>query len=146
MTKKIFAPGGVSSVRTYLAVSNVDRQLEFLHQVFDSNINERLKNTENHTVHGELQIGDSIIMIGRITPEVSAIQGMCYVYVENVDVVFQKALQLGAEIISPPADQVYGNREGGFKDAEGNIWWVAQFLKEVSSDELEKEISKIKPS
>lgn len=140
---KSVAPGGHATVRTYLAVSNVDRQVEFIHRVFQGAVKERLKNPEGHTVHGEIQIGDSIIMVGRATQEVRPIQGMCYVYVEQVDDIYNRALNNGATAISAPVDQIYGNREGGFKDMEGNTWWVSQFIKELPVEEMEKEIAKM---
>lgn len=137
-------PEGFAAVRTYLAVSDVPRQIDFLHKVFKAAIKENLKTPEGDIVHGELVIGDSIIMVGRATAEVKPIQGMCYVYVSDVDEVFKRAIENRAVPISEPADQVYGNREGGFKDQEGNTWWVSQFLKSVSTEEIEREMSKMK--
>ena len=135
-------PEGFATVRTYLAVSNVDKQIDFLQTVFEAVVKERLKNPEGKTMHGELVISDSIIMVGRTTAEVKPIQGMCYVYVKDADDVYNRALKSGAISISVPADQVYGNREGGFKDQEGNTWWVSQFIKKVSPEEIELEMAK----
>ena len=135
-------PEGFATVRTYLAVSNVDKQIDFLQTVFEAVVKERLKNPEGKTMHGELVISDSIIMVGRTTAEVKPIQGLCYVYVKDADDVYNRALKSGAISISVPADQVYGNREGGFKDQEGNTWWVSQFIKKVSPEEIELEMAK----
>lgn len=141
MKTKQLTPEGFATVRTYMAVNHVDKQIDFLSNVFNAVVKERLQNPEGNTLHGELVIDDSIIMVGRVTAEVKPIQGMCYVYVENADEVYNRAIELGATSIAVPANQVYGNREGGFKDLEGNTWWVSQFIQEVTPEEIEREIA-----
>lgn len=141
MKTKRLTPEGFATVRTYMAVNHVDKQIDFLANVFNAVVKERLKNPEGNTLHGELVIDDSIIMIGRVTAEVKPIQCMCYVYVENADEVYARAIELGATSIAPPANQMYGNKEGGFKDLEGNTWWVSQFIQEVTPEEIEREIA-----
>jgi uncharacterized glyoxalase superfamily protein PhnB len=48
--------------------------------------------------------------------------------VANADAVYRRALEAGAESLSAPADQPYGDRSGSVKDVAGNIWYVAQRL------------------
>ena len=58
-------------------------------------------------------------------PDVKPWTCSVYVYVEDVDAVFQRALQLGAKQIAPVEDKPYQEREGGFFDSAGNTCWVA---------------------
>src|SRR5215475_11157306 len=69
-----------------------------------------------------LQIGDSLLWIeaGDLPPHVSPWVGSIYVYVEDVDTVYGRAIQLGAKSISPPEDKPYNERQAGFVDAGGN--------------------------
>jgi uncharacterized glyoxalase superfamily protein PhnB len=59
-----------------------------------------------------------------------------YVYVPNADAVYQRALEAGATSIREMADQFYGDRHGGVKDACGNHWWIATHMEDVSPEEL----------
>ncbi|MBL7864576.1 MAG: VOC family protein [Cyclobacteriaceae bacterium] len=144
MNQNKLTPQGFSVVRPYLAVTDVDRQIDFMKNVFHAEIIERLKDPEGKTMHAELVIGDSIILVGRAGEHVKPIQGMSYVYISNADEVFERAINQGGTSIAAPVDQVYGNREGGFTDLEGNTWWIAQFMKQVPPEELEKEIARTK--
>ena len=77
-------------------------------------------------------------MIGRGSKEYPSQPSMNYVYVANVDEVYNKALQNGATKIFEPVDRFYGIRESGVKDLHGNTWWVSQHIKDVSTEDMEK--------
>jgi PhnB protein len=63
---------------------------------------------------------------------------MVNVYIEDVDAVYKRALKAGATSLREPANQFYGDRSAGVKDASGNQWWIATHLEDVSQEELEK--------
>lgn len=63
---------------------------------------------------------------------------MLYLYVPNVDAVYQKALKAGATSLTEPADQFYGDRSGGVKDPAGNSWHIGTHIEDVSPAELKK--------
>ena len=63
---------------------------------------------------------------------------MIYLYVPNVDAVYQKALKAGATSVMEPADQFYGDRSGGVKDAAGNQWFFGTHIEDVAPAELQK--------
>jgi PhnB protein len=96
--------------------------------------------------HAELQIGDSLIMLSDEFPEMGArnpksIGGTpvtISVYVENVDQVFDSAVQAGANPLSPVEDQFYGDRSGQFEDPFGHRWSVATHVEDVPAEEMEE--------
>ena len=61
---------------------------------------------------------------------------MLYVYVEDVDATYQRALQAGATSVSEPKDQFYGDRSAGVQDSCGNQWWIGTHIEDVSEEEL----------
>ena len=61
-----------------------------------------------------------------------------HVYVEDVDAVFQKALDQGAKEVRPIEDQFYGDRIGGFEDPFGHRWSVATHVEDVSPEEMDR--------
>ena len=92
-------------------------------------------------MHAELKIGDSIIMLSDSTPEFMAMASMLYVYVEDVDVVYKKALQAGGTSVSEPKNQFYGDRSAGVRDPLGNHWGIVTHFEEVSPEEMRKRMA-----
>lgn len=96
--------------------------------------------------HAELQIGESIIMLADDHPEMNvrgpkAVGGTpvaISVYVEDVDAVFEVAVEAGAKELRPLENQFYGDRSGMFEDPFGHHWSVATHVEDVPPDEMEK--------
>ena len=55
-----------------------------------------------------------------------------YLYVPNVDEVYRRAMAAGAASLTEPADQPYGDRNAGVKDAWGHTWYIATHIKDVA--------------
>lgn len=72
----------------------------------------------------EIAIGDSMVMVSNAAQR-EPIGAFLYVYVEDVDAVYQQALEAGADAIEDPRAVPYGERRGMFSDAWGNVWQVA---------------------
>ena len=78
--------------------------------------------------HIEAQIGDSMLVLEvSDPPHRGATIGSIYVYVENLDVAYQRALACGATSIAAPEQKPYQERSAGVKDALGNTWWLSTF-------------------
>ena len=131
-------PEHYSTICPFIMVDNVENQIEFLQTVFGAEIKGSLKNAEGISVHGEVIIGSSVIMLGKGSAELQSQPSMNYVYVNDADAVYEKALQQGATSMYEPDDKFYGIREAGFRDLHNNTWFIAQYLKEVSVEEIEK--------
>ena len=114
---------GCGSVSPYL-YGPVDLP-EFVHRTFDATEIERFE-FGPRSFHVEMRIGDSTLVIeaGDLPSGVKRWTCSVYVYVEDVDAVFQRALQFGAKQIAPIEDKPYQERQGGFVDSAGNTWWV----------------------
>jgi PhnB protein len=131
-------PQNYSTVCPYLMVNSIEVQMEFLKSAFDGIVKESLKNAEGIIMHGEVIIGDSVIMMGRGGAEFPSQASMNYVFVSDVNQIYKTALELGAISMFEPADRFYGIREGGFKDMHNNTWFIAQPFKVVSAEDMEK--------
>ncbi len=84
----------------------------------------------NGGFHLETEIGDSIIVIegAESFPVGSGVtQNSVYVYVENVDETYQRAMKIGATSVAAPEDKPYQERACGVKDSFGNTWWIATY-------------------
>jgi PhnB protein len=116
---------GVGTVRPYL-YGNLDL-IEFVQQVFDAVELERSA-FGPRAFHIEAAIGDSVVVLEvGDPPPASAAPASIYVYVPDVDATYGRALEAGAEEISPPEDKPYDERAAGVKDSFGNTWWIATY-------------------
>lgn len=123
---------GFHTITPYLIVQDAGNLIEFVKQVFGAT--ELFRGTGSAGgIHAEVRIGDSMVMIGGD----GAWQGepspaSLYLYMDDVDSVYARALQAGATSITEPADQPYGDRIAGVKDAFGNVWYIATHREDIS--------------
>ena len=138
---KSFKPKGYSSVTPYLTVEGADKCITFLKNAFDAQELSRYETPEkNHIMHAVVKIGDSIIEVSDASPEFPAVQTAVHLYVPDVDAVYKKAIKAGGVSKTEPKDQFYGDRESYVKDPFGNNWYIATHVKDVSEEELKKEM------
>jgi len=120
------APGhpGYHSVTPYLVVRGVAPLMEFLKATFDATELHRSSRPDGSVMHAEVRIGDSIVMMGEPTAGGEETPASLYVYVEDTDGAYRRALLAGATSIREPADQPYGDRNAGVKGPSGTTWWI----------------------
>ncbi len=129
-------PEGYHSVTPHLINENASRLIEFLKQAFDAQELNRLSGPDGRVIHAEIQIGDSMLMIGEATGGWKAMPASLALYVENADATYKRALDAGAVSLREPADQFYGDRSAGVQDLAGNHWWIATHIEDVPREEL----------
>lgn len=137
-------PQGYHHVTPYLVVPGVARLIDFLKQAFGAQEKERHARPDGTIMHAEVKIGDSVVMMGEPMGEFRAMASMLYLYVDDVDAVYKRALLAGATSVREPTDQFYGDRNGGVKDAAGNLWWIATHVEDVAPEELAKRAAALK--
>jgi PhnB protein len=136
-------PDGYHSVTPYLVVPGASKLIDFLKQAFEAEEIERIASPDGTIMHAEVRIGDSIIMMGDAMGEFNLMPGMIYLYVNDADAIYQRALRAGATSMREPENQFYGNREAGVKDELGNVWWIATHIEDVSPEEMKRRIETV---
>jgi len=129
-------PDGYHSVTPYLVVSGVATLLDFLTQAFEAHELHRMPRPDGTIMHAEVRIGDSRVMLGEPMGAAPPMPGSLYLYVNDVDAVYTRALHAGATSTSAPADRFYGDRSAGIKDPLGNQWWIATHQEDVPPEEI----------
>ena len=129
-------PAGYHTVTPYLAVPDAQSLIDFTVKVFDAKEREIIRKPNGQIRHAEIQIGTSLIMVGTTSSTYGTATATLYVYVDDADARYQKALAAGATSISEPADQFYGDRHAGVKDTNGISWWIATHILDVPPEEL----------
>ena len=120
----VVPPPGYRSVAPYLLCSDVPRLITFLAATFGGTEKERHARADGSVGHAEVQIGDSIVMMGGV-PAAEATASHLYVYVEDVDAAYRRGLDAGGTSVREPENFAYGDRSGGVRDPFGNTWWIA---------------------
>ncbi len=113
-------PDGYHSVQPYLVVEGAAKLIEFMKAAFGATERMRMGGPDGTIGHAEVEIGDSVIMLGDAGPENPAMPAAVMVYVEDADAVYKKALATGAKSERQPEDAFYGDRASSVKDAFGN--------------------------
>lgn len=132
-------PDGFHTVTPYLTVHGVSKLIDFLKQAFGATeVHPVMHRGDGTVMHAELKIGDSIVMMGEPMGEFQPAPCYLYLYVNDTDAVYKRALEAGATSIMEPADQFYGDRNAGVKDPCGNFWWIATHKEDVPPEELAK--------
>ena len=106
----------------YLMMEDAAAFIEFIKTVFNAEITHESMR-DGIVGHCEAQIGGSTIMFSNSRDEWTPQTANMFVYVENADETYAKAVANGSETIMPPDDQEYG-RSCGVTDPFGNVWWI----------------------
>lgn len=115
---------GFHTVTPYLLAREADDLVAFVKQAFGATETFRTPGGAGG-LHIEVRIGDSMVMIGGAARGGELMPAMLYLYVEDVDAVYRRALGAGATTLEEPADQPDGDRRAGVKDRFGNQWYIA---------------------
>jgi PhnB protein len=150
MAKAKPVPDGHHTVTPYLAIRDAAKAIEFYKNAFGAEELFRMPGPDGKIMHAEILIGDSPVMISEEFPEYGtkspqALGGTAvniFLYVENVDKVFDQAVKAGATVTMPVADQFWGDRYGKLADPFGHEWSVATHVEDVAPDEMAKRAAK----
>ncbi len=119
---KHFQPDGRHTVTPRIITPKAEELVRFVKEVFPG------QGEFQANRPAEIRIGDSLIMISDGDGLREPVSAFLYVYVENVDMTYQRAVEAGAETLELPSDQVYGDRRAMVKDQWGNLWQIASRL------------------
>ena len=112
---------GYRSVTTRIVVDDVAAQAEFLRHVFDAT------GDIDPSRPLEIRIGDSLLISS--TGERPAFPAFLYIYVDDADTTFERAIDAGAIAIEEPRDTPYGDRRAMVRDPFGNVFQIAHQLR-----------------
>jgi len=140
-------PEGYHTVTPYMMLKEASRALDFYKQALGAVELMRMAAPDGRIMHAEIRIGDSIIMIGQESPQWPELRGVesfrgspvnIYLYVEDVDALFNRAVAAGAKVKRPVTDEFYGDRVGGVEDPFGLVWWISTHKEDLSAEEIGK--------
>ena len=139
-------PEGYHSVTPYLIIKGAADAIEFYKQAFGATELFRFPAPDGKIGHAEIKIGDSPIMLADEFAEMGykgpqALGGSpvsLMIYFEDVDTVFNRAVEAGASVKEAVQDKFYGDRTGTLTDPFGHVWHVSTHKEDVSMEEMEE--------
>ncbi|MBV8866082.1 MAG: VOC family protein [Acidobacteriaceae bacterium] len=137
-------PEGYHSATPYLVVGDAARAIDFYKKAFGATELVRMGGPEGKIGHAEIKIGDSMIMLsdelmGNRSPQtLGGSPVSIFLYVDDVDSVFNQAVNAGAKGDMPPMDMFWGDRFGKLTDPFGHLWAVATHIEDVAPEEMRK--------
>ncbi len=138
-------PDRFHSVTPTLTVSGATNAIEFYKKVFAAQELSRFPSHDGKTImHAEIKIGDSIIMLNDEFPQMNCLSPQSvggastgiFLYVEDADAVFNKAVSVGAKVTMPMIDAFWGDRCGQIEDPFGHRWTIATHKRDLSLEEI----------
>ncbi|VWB90090.1 glyoxalase [Burkholderia lata] len=130
-----FQPDGWHTVTPRIVVPDPQNLIEFIRTVFLA------QGEYRPGLPAEIRIGDSVVMISGEDGLRDPIPAFLYVYVEDADLTYRRALAAHSIPLEAPADLPYGDRRAMVKDPWGNLWQIATHLRDLSADEIRSRLA-----
>jgi PhnB protein len=128
-----YVPEGLNDVNVYMHPLRAEPLINFLKRAFGAREVAKYASPDGVVHHAVIRVGSSMVEMGESHGKYAPMSSMFYLYVPDCDAVYRGALAAGATSISEPADQPYGDRSAGVKDAFGNQWYIATHIRDVTS-------------
>ena len=122
---------GFRSITPCLHPRGAPQMIDFLQRAFGAEETFRAQSPDGVILHATVRLGDSVIEMGEAHGEVQPMPTTFFMYVEDVDSLYQRAVSAGATSQMQPADQPYGDRVAGVTDPFDNVWYIATHIRDV---------------
>lgn len=147
MANKVQAtPKGYHTVTPSLVVAGAAKAIDFYKKAFGAEEKSRFTGPDGSIMHAVVQVGDSMIMLGdemgdsggRGPKAIGGTPVTFFIYQDNVDAGWKRAIDAGGKEVMPLADQFWGDRGGCLEDPFGHRWWLAQHTQDLTQAELKE--------
>ncbi len=144
MAKITAVPPGYSTITPSITLKDTPKAIEFYTKALGAVERMRMPGPDGRIVHAEIQIGNSFVMMNdevmgtRSAETVGGSPVSFYVYVEDADAAYARAIAAGCTSLAPMTDMFWGDRMGAVEDPYGYRWTLATHVKDVTDEEMRK--------
>jgi PhnB protein len=137
-------PDGFHTITAHLTLDRAAQTIDWYKKALGAEELSRSAGPDGKIMHAELKIGDSRFMVNDVMAGAKGPQAhggspaSFWLYVENSDALFNRAVGAGAEVQMPLADQFWGDRGGAVADPEGYTWWIATRKENLTQAEMQQ--------
>jgi PhnB protein len=136
-------PAGYPTLTPGCSLRGAAKAIALYEQVFGARQRVRLDAPDGTVAHAELQLGDSLLMLGEASEQVPPHGARLMMYVADVEAVFQRAVAAGFTVKQSIEVQFWGDRTGRVVDPYGNEWYLATHVEDVSEEEMKRRMAKL---
>ena len=135
-------PDGYHTITPQLTLDNAAQTIDWYKKALGAEEVSRSVGPDGKIMHAELKIGDSRFMVNDVMMGTKGPQALggspasLWLYVENSDALFNRAVGAGAKVQMPLADQFWGDRGGAVADPAGYTWWIATRKEDFTQAEM----------
>ena len=131
-------PQGFHTINPHLYVKEAPVFIEFMKNTFGAKELVRKESPDGMVLRAEIKVGDSKILLAEPWGQFEPTRGCFSIYVKDTDAVYKKGIEAGSISLKEPSDEFYGDRQAGFKDRFGNIWWISTYVEDIHREQLKK--------
>jgi PhnB protein len=136
-------PEGLRTITPQLALDNAAETIEWYKRAFGAEEINRGLGPDGKIMHAELEIGDSRfmvndVMMGKGPRELGGSPASLWLYVDDADALFNRAVKAGAKVQMPLDNQFWGDRGGAVADPSGYTWWIATRKEDLTHAEIQQ--------
>jgi PhnB protein len=135
-------PEGYRAITPVASFKDAAKAIDYFKKVFGAEERMRMAGPGGEVVHCEMVIRDSVFMFGEAGPDGPQPMRVA-LYVTDCDAVFKRAVDAGAKVKEPLANQFYGDRSGRVIDPFGNEWSIMTHVEDVSREEMDRRMKKL---
>jgi PhnB protein len=144
-----YRPQDFHSITPLLTVKDVAKALDYYKRAFGARERMRMPMPDGNIGHAELQIGDSVFMLGGECPQGGGVSPQTLegspvglgLYVENVDAAFERAVKAGATVNEAVDNKFWGDRAGSITDPFGHRWMLLTHIEDVPVQEMQRRMA-----
>jgi PhnB protein len=142
-------PAGMHTVTPHIVVRDATSAADWYKQILGAEERSRIQVPGGKLMQIELRFGDSTVMLADEFPDAGVLSPLSvggtstvlHLYTNNVDAIWKRAVDAGAEVRQSLHDAFWGERYGQITDPFGHRWGLAQHLRAVPRHELEQAVA-----
>lgn len=146
-------PEGMHTVTPQLVCANAAEAITFYTKALGATELFRMMGPTGKVAHAQIKIGNSVVMLTDESPDCGVagpktLKGTpvsLYLYVEDADKLFDRAVSAGSTVISPLADMFWGDRWGLVEDPYGHQWHIATHKSDPTPEQMQKAMAEMQP-
>jgi PhnB protein len=131
-------------ITPHIVVRDAVAASEWYARAFGAIERDRLPLPNGKVMYVELRFGDAPVMVADEFPDLGIVSPgtlggtavVLHLSSRDVDADWQRAVDAGAEVVVPLADQFWGDRQGQLRDPFGHKWNIAQHVRDVPREEI----------
>ncbi len=134
-------PTGYHTITPQLTLDNAAQAIDWYKKALGAEELSRSVGPDGKIMHAEIKIGDSRIMLndvmmGKGPQAYGGSPASFWLYVDNSDALFNRAVGAGAKVVMPIGDQFWGDRGGAITDPAGYSWWISTRKEDLTPEEM----------